>query len=73
MIKPTMEHLNDPYVIQLIETISKMEDRIEDLEEGACRFNCATRKKAFMAGHQYGYLTVTNDPEADYKEWRNEQ
>ena len=31
-IKPTIEQLQDPYVLQLIETISRLEDRIEDLE-----------------------------------------
>ncbi len=31
MIKPTEEHLNDPYVLQLIETISKLDDENERL------------------------------------------
>ena len=32
-IQPTPEHLRDPYVLQLIETISRLEDRIEDAAE----------------------------------------
>jgi hypothetical protein len=29
-ITPTLDHLNDPYVIQLIETIARLEDIIEE-------------------------------------------
>jgi hypothetical protein len=57
--------------------------RIEDLEGGACRFNCRTRKAAFMAGFDAGatdavdagqiicpdyYRDIT---EKAYKEWKN--
>jgi len=31
-LKPTIEHLLDPYVLQLIEQLAKNEDRIEMLE-----------------------------------------
>ena len=31
-IEPKPEHLSDPYVLQLIETICKQDDRIEELE-----------------------------------------
>ena len=31
-IKPTMEQLQDPYVLQLIETISRLQESIEELE-----------------------------------------
>ena len=31
-ITPTADHLNDPYVLQLIEALSKLDDRIEELE-----------------------------------------
>ena len=30
-IKPTPEHLNDPYVLQLIEMLARVDDFIEDL------------------------------------------
>lgn len=30
-LQPTMEHLNDPYVLQLIETLSRLDDEIEEL------------------------------------------
>lgn len=32
LLSPTEEHLNDPYVLQLIEALSRMMDEIEDLE-----------------------------------------
>ena len=31
-ITPTADHLNDPYVLQLIEALSKRDDHIEELE-----------------------------------------
>lgn len=31
-IQPTMENLNDPYVLQLIAALSKVEDRVEELD-----------------------------------------
>jgi hypothetical protein len=31
-IKPTLDHLSDPYVLQLIEAIAQRDDRIEELE-----------------------------------------
>ena len=34
-IKPTMDHLSDPYVLQLIEVLSKGQDEIERLTEYA--------------------------------------
>ena len=32
MINPTKDHLSDPYVLQLIEALSKQQDEIEDLK-----------------------------------------
>ena len=32
-IKPTAEHLQDPYVLQLLEALAKQTDEIEGLEE----------------------------------------
>jgi hypothetical protein len=32
-IQPTMDHFSDPYVLQLIETISKQDDEIERLRD----------------------------------------
>ena len=78
-IKPKPEHFKDPYVIQLIGTIALLEDRIEDLEEGACRFNCRKQKDAFMAGWRYRAVNtdrrrkVTYTIDEAYKEWKHEQ
>ncbi len=47
-IEPTLEQLQDPYVIQLIRAISGLMDDIEDLEEKV--------KDAFMAGFDAGEL-----------------
>ena len=78
-LSPTTEHLNDPYVIQLIETISRLDDRIEDLEEGACRFNCRTKRDAFMSGaraaidyESCGTRDIGQDAlERLFKEWKS--
>ncbi len=32
-VKPTMNNLSDPYVLQLIEALSSLEDEIEDLTQ----------------------------------------
>lgn len=62
-------------------TIELLDERIEQLESGSCRFNCRTAKSAFLAGFDAGaddafeggkiidddfYKEVT---EAAYKEW----
>ena len=56
----------------------ELEARIKELEEGSCRFNCRTRKEAFMAGwHRFAaQAKIMNSNEevqkaADraYKEW----
>lgn len=36
-------------------TISNLERRIKELEEGSCRFNCRDQKAAFMAGFEAGF------------------
>lgn len=35
-LKPTMENLSDPYVLQLIETISKLEDQLHGHDNTPC-------------------------------------
>jgi len=59
--------------------------RIDELEEGACRFNCRTKKEAFMAGFDAGALECVDSglficddlkkevTEAAYKEWVSEK
>lgn len=68
-IKPKPEHFKDPYVIQLIGAIALLEDRIEDLEEGGCRFNCRKSSEAFMAGARW--MEYGDNPETAYKEWKH--
>ena len=36
------------------ERIKELEKQVEELKEGACRFNCRTAKENFMAGHTFG-------------------
>ena len=70
-------------LIDYLEECDRLRERIKELEEGACRFNCATRKKAFMAGWEaldeqwaiehFSMGEYHYDPEIAYKEWRNEQ
>ena len=45
-ITPTADHLNDPYVLQLIEALSKLDDRIEELEAEVERLQ--GRVKAYL-------------------------
>ncbi len=62
-LSPTPEHLQDPYVIQLIEALSMQQDEIEDLKHDIARYMDHTNKAesevdrlssenriAFMAG-----------------------
>ena len=72
-------------VEQLRETEDRLEARIKELEEGACRYNCRTAKEAFMAGFEAGYSegfwTEENpahweddcfdSPESHYEKWTN--
>lgn len=66
------------------ETFARLLQRIDDLEGGACRYNCRLMKEAFMAGFDAGaldavdggqiicedhYRKVTN---AAYKQWKKE-
>jgi hypothetical protein len=56
--------------------ISMLRERIHDLENGACRFNCRTAKSAFEAGWKARMRmakTKINWWEDAYKEWRNEK
>ena len=84
-LSPTEEHLKDPYVLQLIEALSMQQDRIEELEEGACRFNCRRQKEAFVAGwnaHTYRCLNngidgrigyTEEDVQIAFKEWERKR
>lgn len=71
-IKPTMENLNDPYVIQLIreldkieallETVEEQAERIRELEDGSCRFNCRKIKDVeYAAWYAAWFLGLTID------------
>ena len=57
------------------DTVNKLRQRIKELEDGSCRFNCRTTKEAFIAGYladtQHGELTVVA-AEIAYKEWKGE-
>ena len=56
--------------------VRRLEDRIRDLEEGACRFKCRNMKESFIAGYladlQHEELTKEHANRA-YQEWRDEQ
>ena len=54
LLSPTIEQLSDPYVLQLIETISKL----TDIEE-----------EAFMAGFNMADQDAMISPEEAYREW----
>ena len=51
--------------------IAEMEQRIKELEDGACRFNCRTEKEAFIAGFDCrdNWDGGTSNEQA-YKEWK---
>ena len=38
----------------LIAIIANRDERIKELEDGACRYNCRRAKDAFLAGYDYG-------------------
>lgn len=44
--------------------------RVEELEEGACRFNCKSEKEAFIAG--FLWENEEDDGFEAYKEWKSE-
>jgi len=75
-LSPTKEHLLDPYVLQLIEALSHQQDRIEELEEGSCRYNCTTKSAMWKAGYRSCSLfpaMVTDEfLELLYQNWRKE-
>lgn len=65
--------------------VAHLKQRIHELEQGACRFNCRTRKQAFLAGFDAGTEDVVESgriidddfykevTEQAYKEWCDEQ
>ena len=68
-IKPTKENLSDPYVLQLIEAVSKLEDEVSRL--------AFHQKRAFFAGFSAGYSScsaglpgLAHNKERDYDVWR---
>ena len=44
---------------------------VEGLEQGSCRFNCRTKKQAFIDGFKAGASSgwIGGEPERAYKEW----
>jgi hypothetical protein len=61
--------------------IKKLNERIEALEEGECRFHCRMRADMWKAGFKWAWdgANVTDpkfdaDPNQEYKEWsKNER
>ena len=55
--------------------IKELEREVQELREGACRFNCRTARQAFEAGymsHQLVQLGIAPDNiDVLYKDWRN--
>jgi hypothetical protein len=60
--------LGDMYGKTYAGLAKKAADRIEELESGSCRFNCVTKKEAFIAGFIRGAYD-DGDYEGAYKEW----
>lgn len=55
--------------------VASLKQRIFELEQGSCRFNCRTEKEAFIAGFKAGYGCEPGHPMdlRAYKEWKSEQ
>ena len=41
--------------------VAHLKQRIHELEQGACRFNCRTRKQAFIDGFRYGIVRMCRE------------
>lgn len=41
--------------------VAHLKDRIFELEQGACRFNCRTEKKAFLDGFRFGVVRMCKE------------
>lgn len=53
----------------------RLQQRIDELRDGSCRYNCRTMKEAFFAGYTEGYgdrFGEHYDPEDAYKVWLKE-
>ena len=53
----------------------RLQQRIDELRDGSCRYNCRTMKEAFVAGYTEGYgdrFSENYDPEDAYKVWLKE-
>ena len=59
--------------------IEELERRIQELEEGSCRFNCREGRDAFIAGYELAHGWGLTDREKqviggrEYNKWRREQ
>lgn len=54
----------------------RLQKRIDELKSGACRFNCASMKEAFIAGYEFGAEDMLADwycPNTAYKSWMKER
>jgi hypothetical protein len=54
--------------------------RIRELEDGHCRFNCATMKEAFIAGYNWGQeggqisgKSIWHGPDEAFMIWKKER
>ena len=58
-----------------VEIVQALRNRIKELEDGACRFNCRTVKEAFIAGYkadlQHDEISDEHAERA-YQEWKDE-
>jgi len=69
------------YTIEQLELeIETLNARIKELESGSCRFNCRTKKEAFIAGWMCSVTHTTTDEREEsviateaYKEWLDEK
>ena len=70
--------MSNKYTIEiLIDEISLRDNKIDELEQGACRFNCRTAKENWIAGWEEGVGSIDfgGDPEyatgeEAYNEWK---
>lgn len=69
-------HLPASAIRDLFDEIERLKRRIEELENGVCRFNCRTQREAFIAGTKAALPDWEEmdpgAPERAFKEWKDD-
>lgn len=79
MLEEIESIFSNNYSLLSREQVEWLIDRIRELEEGSCRFNCRTRKEAFIAGYELAHGWELTEREREviggrcYKEWYESQ